>query len=387
MQTVPPLFDGEFPYARFSECRNLTLPLTIRHRSTGWDEYVHPEGDTYYYQPGRGLLTLLDPRQIGVTAAFGAATERISRRLKQASEASNVVVFCNMHDTPATGSGAIKEYYIVNDDTRSILWTEDENVATELAGPGGVRVVDRFESMDHRLGRGPKFREQVDYCPCHGAVYDGKAARQVIDILHPGCVEDMIAPRSIWPYSADERLESAGNAPISTFRNGNHVDSQAHLYIIDSTPGGTCSSQLQASLNNSSPPQADSIGSEAIQDPERAPGPDVVTGTRTPDEDAPDGDRGRVLQNTSARSQGEDNDAAGALLSVSQTNSRQQEDDLEAGVIRAQLEAETGLSPWLDLAALSPRTKLIITLVVLGLVLLGAFLKLVQTILSSSSAH
>ncbi|KIO19517.1 hypothetical protein M407DRAFT_30842 [Tulasnella calospora MUT 4182] len=80
-------------------------------------------------------------------------------------------------------------------------------------------------------------------------------------------------------------------------------------------------------------------------------------------------------------------DAADAFLGISQRTSRQLEDSLERGMIGSQLEGETGLSPWLDFNALGTRTKLVITVVILGIVLVGAVVKLVQTIHPPTSSH
>ncbi|KAG8914926.1 hypothetical protein FRC00_009594 [Tulasnella sp. 408] len=125
---------------------------------------------------------------------------------------------------------------------------------------------------------------------------------------------------------------------------------------------------------------ADSIGLEPLPDSGRTRSSAIATANPTSDQAVREG-------SGSARSERGQIDPSGAFLAVSQTNSRQLEDDLERGVIGTLLGAETEPSPWLDLGALTPRTKLIVTLVVLAVVLLGAISKLIQTILSSSSTH
>lgn len=142
------------------------------------------------------------------------------------------------------------------------------------------------------------------------------------------------------------------------------------------------SQQRIVNSDEDNPQQVNSIELESLPGTERAGRSAAVTGASTPHEN-----RQETSQDTSAGSQRVGNDAAGAFVSVSRSNTRQLEDSLERGVIGAQLEAETELWPWLDLAVLSPRTKWIITLVVLGIVLVGAISKLVQTILSSTSSH
>lgn len=79
-------------------------------------------------------------------------------------------------------------------------------------------------------------------------------------------------------------------------------------------------------------------------------------------------------------------DAADAFLGIAQRN-RQLDDSLERGIIGNQLEVETGLASWLDFNALGPRTKIAIAAVALGIVLLGAIVKLVQAIHPPTSTH
>lgn len=78
-------------------------------------------------------------------------------------------------------------------------------------------------------------------------------------------------------------------------------------------------------------------------------------------------------------------DAADAFLDITQRASRQLDDSLERGTIGSQLEIETGLAPWLDFKTFGTRTKVLITAVVLGIVLLAAVMKLVQTIQPTST--
>lgn len=73
-------------------------------------------------------------------------------------------------------------------------------------------------------------------------------------------------------------------------------------------------------------------------------------------------------------------DAAEAFLGITHRTTRHLDDALERGIIGNQLEAETGLIPWLDFNALDPRTKAAIAVVILVIVLLGAVVKLVQAI-------
>ncbi|KAG8920374.1 hypothetical protein FRC01_000797 [Tulasnella sp. 417] len=81
--------------------------------------------------------------------------------------------------------------------------------------------------------------------------------------------------------------------------------------------------------------------------------------------------------------------AADAFVGVTQRNSGQRlmDDALERGMLFSQLGIESEPPAWLDFNALGSRTKAFITAGVLAIVLLGATLKLYQTIHSSPSTH
>lgn len=80
-------------------------------------------------------------------------------------------------------------------------------------------------------------------------------------------------------------------------------------------------------------------------------------------------------------------DAADAFLGITHRTTRELDDSLERGIIGNQLEAETGLTPWLNFNALGPRTKAVIVVVILVIVLLGAVVKLIQVIQAPTSTN
>lgn len=80
-------------------------------------------------------------------------------------------------------------------------------------------------------------------------------------------------------------------------------------------------------------------------------------------------------------------DAVDAFLGITQTTTRHLDDTLERGMIGTQLEVESGVSPWLNIDAFGPRTKVLITVLALGVVLLGAVAKLSQEFQSKSSTR
>lgn len=81
--------------------------------------------------------------------------------------------------------------------------------------------------------------------------------------------------------------------------------------------------------------------------------------------------------------------AADTFVGVTQRSSGQlwTEDALETGMILSQLGIESEPLAWWNINALSPRMKLVITATVLGIVLIGAFVKLYQAIHSLPSTH
>ncbi|KAG8915950.1 hypothetical protein FRC00_004092 [Tulasnella sp. 408] len=168
----------------------------------GWGNYVHPEGNTYYYNPETRVVSDTDPRRYGVIALFSTALERIHDQLSRHVEAGSFEVYLSLSDRSTPVPEGVVEYYVVDYKHRSIFWVDDVNIATDLAGS-----VDQFESMEQlRLSLEPEFWTHVECYPCHQGEYDHKTERELTAVLRHGCVDDTTAPGSVFPYSADESL-------------------------------------------------------------------------------------------------------------------------------------------------------------------------------------
>ncbi|KIO27325.1 hypothetical protein M407DRAFT_23499 [Tulasnella calospora MUT 4182] len=171
-----------------------------------WVEYLHPEGNLYYYNHKAGIVSNTDLRRIGVSAVLNNAFERIQSQLLQDAKPDNLEVYLNIVDASRLGSDGAVEYYLIDYNSRSIFWVEDLDILTDLVGSGSL--VEPFESMRHlRLGLEPEFWTHVEFHPCHQQTYDLKAEKELTAVLRHGCVDDMTAPGSVFPYSTDECLQ------------------------------------------------------------------------------------------------------------------------------------------------------------------------------------
>ncbi|KAG9014423.1 hypothetical protein FRB90_005292, partial [Tulasnella sp. 427] len=151
-----------------------------------WVEYVHPEGNVYYYSPSVRLLTNADPRRSGLTALFEVALEQISERLHVDSKPKDYEIYFDHPESLASSSAAIIRYYVVNYDHKSIFWVEPVDVLTDLPG------LDAFESLKQlQLVLRPEFWTHVEQYPCHQPTYDHDAEKELIAIFRYGYAASM----------------------------------------------------------------------------------------------------------------------------------------------------------------------------------------------------
>lgn len=161
------------------------------------------------------------------------------------------------------------------------------------------------------------------------------------------------------------------------------IAEQETFHIVHSGSGGgdsgnTASLTSQAAWN-------DSVANDPLHPPTQG-----RTGTSTPAitalEDAPL----PAQQNPNTGVPPPQRDAADAYLNLmAQRYLRQRsvEDSLERGTTRNRVEVETELSPLVDLDMFGPRLKKMLVVVVLVVMLIGAAVKIPQTILSQSNSH
>ncbi|KAG9014195.1 hypothetical protein FRB90_005532, partial [Tulasnella sp. 427] len=164
-----------------------------------WVEYVHPEGNIYYYNRSVRLLTNADPRRSGLTATFEKALEQISGRLQGDSKPDDYEIYFDHPESSASSSTEVIRYYVVNYDQKSIFWVEPVDVLTDLLG------LDSFESLKQlQLVLRPEFWTHVEQYPCHQLTYDHDAEKELIAIFRYGYADDSTAPGSNFPYGAKE---------------------------------------------------------------------------------------------------------------------------------------------------------------------------------------
>lgn len=86
----------------------------------GWAEHIHPEGDTYWYQSGKGLMTSLDPRDARVNDCLVRASDEI---LPVPSSQSDTEIFIDLDFSNPARVTVL--YYMVNHRSRQIFWKSD----------------------------------------------------------------------------------------------------------------------------------------------------------------------------------------------------------------------------------------------------------------------
>ncbi|KAG9014191.1 hypothetical protein FRB90_005528 [Tulasnella sp. 427] len=164
---------------------------------TGWRWHTTPEGDSYWSDDQRKIITHIDPARSAIANSIRSAYEMVCNKI---GDWEHLEVFFNLsRETPETPFGAALEYYLVNHATREIFWIED--VKTEKVGIGDVRSLEELKSALL-----PEYWIHIDYFPCHRAV-GNEETEELSNALRHGAVDDMTAPGSTFPYSSHECRE------------------------------------------------------------------------------------------------------------------------------------------------------------------------------------
>ncbi|KIO30646.1 hypothetical protein M407DRAFT_20361 [Tulasnella calospora MUT 4182] len=162
--------------------------------ATAWDSHVTPEGDSYWCDCDRKIISHADPHQPVVANLINTAYEKIRNNIR---DWDNVEVFFNTsQEAPETPTSGALEYYFINHSTRQVFWIED--VKAERLGIGPVTSPRQLRSA-----LVPEYWTHVDYFPCHHPVNDD-ATEELLNVLRHGAIDDMTAPGSTFPYSAKE---------------------------------------------------------------------------------------------------------------------------------------------------------------------------------------
>lgn len=91
--------------------------------SDGWAEYVHPEGDTYWYHSDKGLLTNLDPRDARINNCLAKAFDDILALLPSRFD-MEIFIDLDFSD-PSHPASITVLYYMVDHRNRQIFWAAD----------------------------------------------------------------------------------------------------------------------------------------------------------------------------------------------------------------------------------------------------------------------
>ncbi|KIO23728.1 hypothetical protein M407DRAFT_77759, partial [Tulasnella calospora MUT 4182] len=157
----------------------------------GFKQFVHPEGDLYYNDASRRIITASDPALSTWSQAIDTAYRQIIRQIGGTLPLSSELWL----SLQQTGSLEVA-YYLVDHDKRVIYWLEEADARNLGLGP--------FESdVDLRTALTSEYWVHVDYCPGHKDL-DVKAEEELMAALRHGCIDDMTAPGSTFPWSAEE---------------------------------------------------------------------------------------------------------------------------------------------------------------------------------------
>lgn len=186
-----------------------------RELPAGWDSHVTPEGDSYWSDGDRKIVSHADPRKPVVANLIDTAYENVRENIEDRQDVE--IFFNTSQEAPETPTSGALEYYVVSHPTRQIFWTED--VKAEKIGIGQVSSPAQLKSA-----LTPEYWTHMDYFPCHRAV-DGAAEEELQNILRHGAVDDMTAPGSTFPYSAKECRQYL--SLIEGFKNSSGAPAQS----------------------------------------------------------------------------------------------------------------------------------------------------------------
>ncbi|KAG8975346.1 hypothetical protein FRC05_005905 [Tulasnella sp. 425] len=159
----------------------------------GFEAFVHPEGDLYWFNGSKRILTNLDPALSHWKLRVDAAYQQVVELLGGTPDLPLSSELC----LTAQQAGSLEVgYYLVNRDKKVLYWPEEVDVHLLGIGP--------FESnVDLRGALTSEYWIHVDYFPGHHGL-DRQAEESLVATLRRGCIDDMAAPRSTLPWSAEE---------------------------------------------------------------------------------------------------------------------------------------------------------------------------------------
>ncbi|KAG8942156.1 hypothetical protein FRC04_003846 [Tulasnella sp. 424] len=163
-----------------------------RHNLAGFKAFVHPEGDLYWFDQPKRIITNLDPAlshwKLSVDAAYQQVVER--RGTTGLPLSSELCLTSQQAGSSEVG------YYLVDHDKKVIYWPEEVDVRLLDLGPFESNV-DLCEALTS------EYWVHVESFPSHRGV-DRQAEESLVETLRHSCINDMTAPGSTSPWSAEE---------------------------------------------------------------------------------------------------------------------------------------------------------------------------------------
>lgn len=108
--------------------------MYVRNKSLlpkGWRDYVHPEGDTYYFNEERRLVTANDPRDPSLLDVLIKCQEQLRKQLNE--KAKDRWVQCELWLDVTLGANADPtdvRYYFVDHATWGLFWLDEVSLAS-----------------------------------------------------------------------------------------------------------------------------------------------------------------------------------------------------------------------------------------------------------------
>ncbi|KIO23742.1 hypothetical protein M407DRAFT_26804 [Tulasnella calospora MUT 4182] len=184
-------------------------------RPNGWDLHTTPEGDSYWSDCDRKIVSHADPRKPVIANLIDVAYDDVRNNIQDRDDVE--IFFNTSQEAPETPTSGALEYYVVNHPTRQVFWTED--VKVDKIGVGQFSSLAQLKSA-----LTPEYWTHMDYFPCHRAV-DAAAEEELQNVLRQGAIDDMTAPGSTFPYSAKECRQYL--SLIEGFKNSSGTPAQS----------------------------------------------------------------------------------------------------------------------------------------------------------------
>ncbi|KIO30636.1 hypothetical protein M407DRAFT_20352 [Tulasnella calospora MUT 4182] len=158
----------------------------------GFKELIHPEGDTYLFDQSRRIIT---PSNTTVSS-WGRTMDAVFQKIVRLLGKGTKLPLSSELYLSSQGGPLEVAYYLADHDKKVIYWLEETDAQSLGLGP--------FESdADLRGALTSEYWVHVDYFPNHRGL-DAQAEEDLMGTLRHGCIDDMTAPGSTFPWSAEE---------------------------------------------------------------------------------------------------------------------------------------------------------------------------------------